>query len=62
MKIPKTFDELIDLTWPTRRDVYLVESYLSSVFAERGESWLDAPSQEHWIGASADIKRAVRRH
>jgi hypothetical protein len=45
MPCPRTFAELIAKTWPSDRDVFLVESYLASIAAERGEDWMTAPPQ-----------------
>ena len=61
MPVPKTVGELIEQTWPKAEDIHDVEIYLDTVFAERGDDWLEAPSQQHWIGAESDIKRLTKK-
>ena len=61
MPVPKTVGELIEQTWPKAEDIHDVELYLDTVFAERGDDWLEAPSKQHWVGAESDIKRLSKK-
>lgn len=62
MPCPRTYAELIDQTWPTAKAIHDVETYLDTVFAERGDDWLEAPTQQHWVGAAADIERLAKKN